>query len=51
VRRRQQREHIDQVIERVQEHLDNNAIVTTGQVVLDIRDVERLINASIWGDD
>lgn len=48
---RQKREHIDQVIERVQERLDNNAIVTTGQVILDIRDVERLINASIWGDD
>lgn len=44
-------EHLDEVIERVQERLDNHAILTTGQVVLNIRDVERLINASIWGDD
>jgi len=51
MKRRQKREHLDEVIERVQERLDKHAITTTGQVVLDITDVERLINASIWGDD
>lgn len=47
---RRRREHLDEVIERVQLAIANSGI-RDSSVTVSITDVERLINASIWGDD
>lgn len=44
------RENLDEVIERVQLAIANSHIQSSS-VMVSISDVERLINASIWGDD
>lgn len=44
------REHLDEVIERVQLAIANSHIHSSS-VTVNITDVERLINASIWGDE
>lgn len=45
------REHLDEVIARVEAVLLRVRRSRSKEVTLPIRDVERLINASIWGDD
>lgn len=50
------REHLDEVIARIEAAIakkrTRHQMPTQPKLItLDIRDVERLINASIWGDD
>lgn len=47
---KQKREHLDEVIERVQLAIANSHIQSSS-VMVNITDIERIINASIWGDD
>jgi len=44
------REHLDEVIERLQLTIANSSI-NCDHVTVSIGDLERLIHASIWGDD
>jgi hypothetical protein len=43
-------EHLDDVIERLQLTIANSSI-NCDHIVASVKDVERLINASIWGDE
>lgn len=45
------REHLDEVIARIEAVLSQVRRSRSKEVTLQIRDVERLINASIWGDE
>ncbi|WP_193750562.1 hypothetical protein [Curtobacterium luteum] len=44
-------ETITDVTRRIRHQIDEHALKEIGKVILDIRDVERLIHAAIWGDD
>lgn len=50
MKRRQKREHLDQVIERIQVIIAAEG-ASSAYVTIAKADLERLINASIWGDD
>lgn len=44
-------ESIHELARRVQHQVDEHSLEEIGKVILDVRDVERLIHAAIWGDD
>ncbi len=45
------REHLDQVIERVDGLIKEHRASNLPDVTISYSDLERLLNASIWGDD
>ncbi|WP_336698217.1 hypothetical protein [Curtobacterium sp. USHLN213] len=44
-------ETITDVTRRIRHQIDEHALEELGKVILDIRDLERLMHAAVWGDD
>lgn len=48
---KQKREHLDDIIKRLEETMAAHRASNLPDVTVRYGDLERLINASIWGDD